>query len=184
MKYFNSLNILLAGLSVLLVGYAMIQTIWKPEAKPQLNIPSQSSEPRSSSRPTGSLSPATERRNLGARRISAPGTRPRDPIQAPGQAVAPAPSASIPVGVPPRSETTSVISTSGAPTNTGREAKDSPLAQPRPQAVGKSRPARQTRPLSRPYSGRPGFAGEAKRGSQDGPASPPVRSSFPAQRLP
>ena len=202
MKYLNQLNILLAGLSILVVGYAMSRTIWGPETQPQLNIPSQSSEPRSSARPTGSLSPATERRNVGARRISAPGTSPRDPIQAPVQAaapgspgeesnpadpqgaVAPAPSAKVPATVPPGSETTRVISTSSAPTNTGGQAENSPAEQPRPRAVRKNRPVRQPRPASRLPAGRSGFLGGQKRDRQDGPLSPPVRSSFPAQRLP
>ena len=202
MKYLNQLNILLAGLSVLVVAYAMSRTLWGPETEPQLNIPRQSSESESSPRGTGSLSPATERRNVGGRRIVAPATSPRDPIQAPVQAaapgspgkesnptdsqgaVAPAPSGNAPATVPPGAKPTSVISISAAPTNTGREAEHSPAEQPRSRAVGKNRPARQPRPFPRLPAGRSGFPGGAKRDRQDGPPSPPVRSSAPAGRLP
>ncbi len=202
MKYLNPLKILLAGLSVLVVGYALTRTIWAPETEAVLNIPSLSSEPRSSARPPGSLSPAPERRSVGSRRISALGTSPRDPIKAPGQAtspgspaeesdpadsqgaVAPAPAANAPAPVPPGSGATRVISTSTTPINTGREAENSPAAQPRSTALGRNRPARQPRATSRLPRGRAGLLGGEKRDRQDGPSSPPVRSSFPSQRLP
>ena len=202
MKYLNQLNILLAGLSILVVGYALTRTIWGPETEPRLNIPSQSSQARSSARPTGTLPSTPERRSVGARRTSAPVTSPRDPIEAPGQAtapvapgeesdpadsqgdVAPAPAADPPNPVPPGSEDTRVISTSTTPTDTAREAESSPPARPRPDALGRNRPTRQTRGATRLPKGRGGFAGGEKRNAQDGPPSPPVRSSFPSQRLP
>ena len=201
MKYLDPLNILLAGLSVLVVGYAMTRTIWAPETETQLNIPSLSSEPRSPVRPTGSLAPAPERRSVGSRRIPAPGTSQRDPNEAPWtgrdanapdeesdpadsqEAVASAPEDNASAPVPPSSQATKVISTSTTPTTTGGKAERSPAAQPRPKALGNRRPARQ-RGTSRLPRGRAGFPGGEKRDRQDGPPSPPVRSSFPSQRLP
>ena len=202
MKYLNQLNILLAGASLIVVGFAMSKTIWAPEREPQINITSVSSEPRGSARQPGSLSPTPERRNMGGRRVSAPAVSPRDPIQAAAQGaapgfvaeesnpadpeggMAPAASASPAEKAPPNSQPTRVISTSGAPTDTGRAAENSPPERPSPRVVRKNRLASPPRPVSRPPAGRPGFSGGTKRDRQDGPASPPVRSSFPSQRLP
>ena len=196
MKYLNQLNILLAGTSLIVVGFAMSKTIWAPEREPQINITSVSNEPRGPARQPGSLSPAPERRNMGGRRVPAPGVSPRDPIQAPAPgSVAEesnpadpeggmAPAASAAEKAPPNSQPTRVISTSGAPTDTGRAAENSPPERPSPRVVRKNRLASPPRPVSRPPAGRPGFSGGTKRDRQDGPASPPVRSSFPSQRLP
>ena len=192
MKYLNPLNILLAGLSVLVVGYALTRTIWAPEGEADLNIQSLSSEPRSSARPTGSLPPAPERRSVGSRRGRADS---QGPLQVPDQAAEPALPAEesdpadlhdAPPPVPPGSGATTVISTSTTPTSTGREAENSPEAQPASRALGGNRPARQPRALSRlPRGrGRAGLPEAEKRDRQDGPSSPPVRSSFPAERLP
>ena len=201
MKYLNQVNIVLVIVSAVVVGYALTTTIWGPEPELPLNIPISASEPRSS-RPTRSLSPGSpEPRSPGSRRpqqeTAAPGKSPLDPVKASSQApplgtpsdesepndsqgaMASAPSADAPAPKPSNSEATRAI------TIVGGEPESVRAEQPRPQAVRKSRAARQRRTPSRLPVGRSRLTGGGKRDRQDdGPPSPPVRSSFPAQRLP
>ena len=203
MKYLNQLNALLAIVSALVVAYTLTETVWGPEPTASLNILTPSGELRDASMPAGSIPP--DRRLSGPQRKVAPGaarheaSKPEVPVpvepvagvqeESAGDTQEPVPPAAAADPAPAfttTGNTMNVVTTSGPSTDAGTKAENKVAERLRPRAVEKrpsalSMPARSTPRLP---SGRAGFPGGAKRDRQDGPGSPPVRSSFPSQRLP
>ena len=190
MKYINQINFVLAALGIIIVGYALSQTLLAPAAQSKLDLdelrqmqPRVIESPEISDAPAALMSSTTTARS--AVREAAPSARPERPAAQPTIAGRNAP-APAPAPTPPSRRNTQAPRTPSTPVWLGdpsarSDSGGSGVARPRSSAVAgqpglpSGNQGRATGSLVRPPAG---VEGVKRDGSADPPA-PPMRSSMP-----